>query len=57
VQETQSAFGLFTQQAKTNRPFQFQERSHLFVGVHNEALTVVAMRVNNPDRLPIGFHG
>jgi hypothetical protein len=28
-----------------NRRFQFQKRSQLFVGVHNEALTVAAMRV------------
>jgi len=34
----------------TNRSFQFQKRSQLLIGAHNEALAVVAMRVNNPDR-------
>ena len=28
----------------TNRPFQFQKRSQLFVGAHNETLSVVAWR-------------
>jgi hypothetical protein len=36
--------------ASANRRFQFHKRSQLFIGVHNEALTVVAMRVNNPKR-------
>jgi len=33
----------------TNRRFKFNKRSQLFIGTHNEALSV-AMRVNNPDR-------
>jgi hypothetical protein len=37
----------------TNRPFQFQKRSQLIIGVHNETLSVVAMRVNNPDCSPL----
>jgi hypothetical protein len=36
-----------------NRPFQFQKRSPLFIGMHNETLSVAAMRVNNPDRSPV----
>jgi len=32
-----------------NRQFQFQKRGQLFVRVHNEALSVAAMCVNNPD--------
>jgi len=27
---------------------QFQKRRQLFIGTHNETLSVVAMRVNNP---------
>jgi hypothetical protein len=36
------------------RPLQFHERSQLFVAAHDETLSV-AMRVHNPDRLPIGL--
>jgi len=32
------------------RQFEFEKRSQLFIRTHNEALSVVAMRVNNPDR-------
>jgi hypothetical protein len=28
------------------------ERSQLFIGTHHETFSVVAMRVNNPDRSP-----
>jgi hypothetical protein len=35
---------------KANRRFEFQKRSQLFIGAHNETLSVVAMRVSNPDR-------
>jgi hypothetical protein len=41
----------------TNRPFQFQKRAELFIGVHNETLSVAAMRVNNPDRSPLRIKG
>jgi hypothetical protein len=34
-----------------NRPFQFQKRSQLCVGVHNETLTVT-VSVSNPDCSP-----
>jgi hypothetical protein len=30
----------------TNRPFQFQKRGQLFIGTHNETLSVVAMGVS-----------
>jgi hypothetical protein len=33
----------------TNRRFKFNKRSQLLLSVHNEALSVVAMRVCNPD--------
>jgi hypothetical protein len=32
-----------------NRPFQFQKRAELFIGVHNKAPSVVAVCVYNPD--------
>ena len=34
------------------RRFKFQKRSQLFIGTHNEALSVAAMCVCNPDRSP-----
>ncbi len=33
----------------TNRRFKFYERSQLFIGVHNKAPSVAAVRVNDPD--------
>ena len=38
------------------KPFQFKKRSQLFFRTHNETLSVVAMRVNDPDRLPVGIN-
>jgi len=38
------------------RPFEFQKRSKDFIAAHNEALSVT-VRVNNPDRSPLGIHG
>ena len=38
------------------RKFEFQKRSQFFIRAHNEALTVVAMRVSNPDRSPVRIH-
>src|SRR5438132_284909 len=32
--------------------FEFQKRSQLFIRMHNETLSVAAMRVSNPDRSP-----
>jgi hypothetical protein len=46
---------LVSQQAETNCPFQFQKRSRLCVGVNNEPLTVVAMRVSNEHRSSVGI--
>ena len=48
-----------TGQAQTlnpKSPFQFHKRAQLFIRMHNEPLSVVAMRVNNPDRLPAGIN-
>jgi len=36
----------------TDRRFQFQKHRQFFIGVHDEVLSVVAVRVNNPDCLP-----
>jgi hypothetical protein len=42
--------------AGTNRRFEFQKRRQLFFCAHNETLSVAAMRVCNPDRLPVGIN-
>jgi hypothetical protein len=39
-----------------NRPFQFDERSQLFVGTNDETLSA-AMRVSNPGSSPFAFQG
>ena len=38
--------------ALANRRFKFPKRGQLFVGIHNETLSVAAMRVSDPDRSP-----
>jgi hypothetical protein len=40
-----------------NRRFQFHKRSQLFIRVHDETLSVVAMRVSNPDCSPLRSNG
>src|SRR6266550_9125820 len=35
-----------------NRPFQFNKRSQLFIGAHDETFSVVTVCVNNPDCSP-----
>jgi hypothetical protein len=47
---------LFAQQMNTNRPFQFQKRSQLLICPHNETLPIIAMRVCNPNRSPLGIN-
>ena len=37
----------------TNRRLEFHKRSQLFIRAHNETLSIVAMRVCNPDRAPV----
>jgi hypothetical protein len=50
--------GLSSQLAATpSRQFQFHKRIQLFIRTHNEALTVIAMRVCNKDRLSAGIDG
>jgi hypothetical protein len=46
----------FCQKMGGNYSREFKKRSQLFVGVHNEALTVAAMRISNPDRSPVGIN-
>jgi hypothetical protein len=40
-----------------NGRFMFEKRPQLFVGPHNEPLSIIAMRVSNPDRSPARIHG
>jgi hypothetical protein len=37
--------------------FELEKRCQLFIRVHNEPLSVVAVRVSNPDRSPVGING
>ena len=39
-----------------NRRFEFQKRSQFFIGMYNKTLSVVAMRVSNPDRSRAGIN-
>jgi hypothetical protein len=43
--------------ASADRRFQSQKRSQFFIGTHNETLSIVAMRVCNPDRSPARIDG
>ncbi len=38
-----------------NLTLKFNKRGELFVGVHNKAPSVAAMRVSNPDCSPFGI--
>jgi len=37
------------------RPLQFHKRSQLFIRVHNESLSVIAVCIRNPDGSPLGI--
>jgi len=39
-----------------DRRFQFPKRSQLFIRMHNETLSVIAVRINNPDCSPVGIN-
>jgi hypothetical protein len=39
-----------------SRRFKFKKRRQLFIRTHNETLSVVPMRVSNPDRSPAGIN-
>jgi hypothetical protein len=43
--------------AGSNRRFEFKKRSELFIRAHNEPPSVIAVRVNNPDRSPLTING
>jgi hypothetical protein len=47
---------IFCQKMSANHPREFKKRSQLFIRVHDEALTVAAMRVCNPDCSPVGIN-
>jgi hypothetical protein len=40
----------------SNRRFKFDKCRQFFIGSNNEPLSVVAMRVSNPDRSPAGIN-
>jgi hypothetical protein len=40
---------------KRNCRFEFHKRRQLFISVHNESLSVAAMRVGNKDRSPLAI--
>jgi len=40
----------------SNRRFEFQKRSQLFIRVHNEPFSVAAVRVSNEDRALVAIH-
>jgi hypothetical protein len=42
---------------KRESQIRVQRKLYLFICSDNEALTVVAMRVSNPDRSPARIHG
>ena len=39
-----------------NRPFQFHKRGQQFIRTHNKTLSVVAVRISNPDGSPVGIN-
>jgi hypothetical protein len=41
---------------RSNRRLKFKKRRQQFISVQNETLSVVAMRVSNPDRSPAGIN-
>jgi len=43
---------MLTLPISSNRRFQFQKSGQLFIGTHNETLSIAAMRVGNEDRSP-----
>jgi hypothetical protein len=39
-----------------DRRFKFEKSSQLFIRMHNETLSVIAVRIGNPDRSPVGIN-
>src|SRR5262245_17698708 len=48
---------LFRQHVGYKLPFQFQKSSQLFIRTNNEAPSVIAVRIGNPDCSPFGIDG
>ena len=46
-----------THRKVVHRPFAFQQCRQDFIGTHNEAPSVVAVRINNPDCSPLRING
>jgi hypothetical protein len=42
---------------ESNRLFEFQKSSQLFIRARNEALSVAAVCINNPDRSSLRING
>jgi hypothetical protein len=53
--ETIATLEFYFTPSHADRRFQFQKRSQLPIRPHNETLSVVAVRINNPDRSPAGI--
>jgi hypothetical protein len=49
-QKSRAAVSCCAESGRVNRRFEFQKRRQLFIRVHNETLSIVAMCVCNPDR-------
>jgi len=47
---------LFTR-LTANYQFKFHQRRQLFIRSHNETLSIAAMRISDPDRLPARIYG
>jgi hypothetical protein len=43
--------------ADRNRRFGFHKGGQFLIGSHNEPLSVIAVRVSDPDRSPRSLHG
>jgi hypothetical protein len=39
-----------------NRRFKFKQSRQFFIRTHNVTLWVIAMRISNPDRSPVGIN-
>ena len=43
--------------AEPNRRFKFKKRRQFFIRVHNQTFSIIAVRIDNKDRLPLTIHG
>jgi hypothetical protein len=49
-------FAIFCQKMSGNDSREFKKRRELFIDMRNETLPIVAVRISNPDRFPIGIN-